>query len=135
MHETIPPGQLSGRCNCGAVTFVAAGPFRPAKACHCRTCRRQSGHFIAATQTNRGGLSVSGEDFLAWYSATPKARRGFCRVCGAHLFWEPAGSTRISIFMGCLDEPTGLRLADHIFVAEKGDYYEIFDGLPQALEN
>ena len=135
MGEPVPPGQLSGRCNCGAVSFVAAGPFRPAKACHCRTCRRQSGHFIAATQIDRSGLSVSGEDFLAWYSATPHARRGFCRVCGAHLFWEPAGSTRISIFMGCLDEPTGLRLADHIFVAEKGDYYEILDGLPQALEN
>src|SRR5688500_14040292 len=75
MDEPIPPGQLSGRCNCGAVTFVAAGPFRPAKACHCRTCRRQSGHFIAATQTDRSGLSVSGEESLAWYSATPQDRK------------------------------------------------------------
>ena len=129
------PDELTGRCNCGAVTFVARGPFRAAKACHCKTCRRQSGHYLAATQTDRGGLEVSGGDQLRWFPASPHARRGFCGSCGAHLFWEPADSIRISIFMGCLDEPTGLRLADHIFVGEKGDYYEITDGLPQAAES
>jgi hypothetical protein len=127
--------RLTGRCNCGAVSFVATGSFRPAKACHCKTCRRQSGHHIAATQIDRAGLSVTGEDRLTWFAASKRARRGFCRVCGAHLFWEPFGSARISILMGCLDDPTGLRLADHVFAGEKGDYYEINDGLPQALEH
>ena len=125
--------RLTGRCNCGAVTFVAVGPFRPARACHCKSCRRQSGHYVAATQIDRGGLSVTGEEMLTWFVASAHARRGFCSICGAHLFWEPLGSARISVFMGCLDEPTGLRLADHIFVGEKGDYYEITDGPPQAL--
>jgi hypothetical protein len=125
---------LTGRCNCGAVSFVATGPFRPAKACHCKTCRRQSGHHIAATQVNRRDLEIAGADALSWYSASERARRGFCRTCGAHLFWELVRSDRISIFMGCLDEPTGIRLADHIFVSEKGDYYDIADGLPQAQE-
>jgi hypothetical protein len=127
--------RLSGRCNCGAVSFVAAGPFRPAKACHCKTCRRQSGHFVAATQIARAGLTLSGAEALTWYAASDHARRGFCRVCGAHLFWERVRADRISIFMGCLDEPTGIRLADHIFVAEKGDYYEVLDGLPVLSEN
>ena len=27
--------------------------------------------------------------------------------------------------------PTGLRLTEHIFVGEKGDYYELSDGLLQ----
>jgi hypothetical protein len=125
-------GVLTGRCNCGAVSFVAAGPFRPAKACHCKTCRRQSGHFIAATQIKRSGLSVAGAEALTWFSASGQARRGFCRICGAHLFWAPQDSDRVSIFMGCLDEPTDIRLHDHIFVGEKGDYYEITDGLLQA---
>lgn len=128
------PAQLAGRCNCGAVSFVAAGPFRPAKACHCKSCRRQSGHFLAATEIARNGLELSGSEVLAWYSASDRARRGFCRACGAHLFWERVGSDRISILMGCLDEPTGIRLADHIFVSEKGDYYEISDGLPQSAD-
>ncbi len=34
--------------------------------------------------------------------------------------------------MGAIDTPTGVRLAKHIFVADKGDYYDIEDGLPQS---
>ena len=33
--------------------------------------------------------------------------------------------------MGAFEKPTETKLALHIFVAEKGDYYEITDGLPQ----
>lgn len=134
MHEAhFSSPSLTGRCNCGAVSFVAAGPFRPAKACHCKTCRRQSGHFVAATQIDRAGLALTGAEALTWYSASDKADRGFCGTCGANLFWAARDSGRISIFMGCLDEPTGIRMHDHIFVGEKGDYYEIADGLPQDV--
>ena len=123
--------RLTGRCNCGAVTFAATGPFQPAVACHCRSCRRQSGHYLAATEVRQANLDVSGETAITWYAATPKARRGFCATCGGHLFWHENGADKISIYTGCLDEPTGLALARHIFVAEKGDYYDIADGLPQ----
>lgn len=33
--------------------------------------------------------------------------------------------------MGAFDGPTNTKLAKHIFVANKGDYYDIADGLPQ----
>jgi hypothetical protein len=33
--------------------------------------------------------------------------------------------------MGAFDAPTGTRMDKHIFVAEKGDYYDITDGLEQ----
>lgn len=36
-----------------------------------------------------------------------------------------------SIAMGAFDTPTSTHLEKHIFVAEKGDYYEIEDDLPQ----
>ena len=35
--------------------------------------------------------------------------------------------------MGAFDSPTDTELAMHIYVAEKGDYYDIADGLPQKL--
>jgi hypothetical protein len=41
------------------------------------------------------------------------------------------GSGRVSIAAGCLDKPTNLRTVRHIFVADKGDCYEIKDGLEQ----
>lgn len=37
----------------------------------------------------------------------------------------------IGVSMGAFDSPTNTKLARHIFMAEKGDYYEIMDGLPQ----
>jgi hypothetical protein len=33
--------------------------------------------------------------------------------------------------MGAFDAPTDTGLEMHIFVADKGDYYQISDGLPQ----
>jgi hypothetical protein len=33
--------------------------------------------------------------------------------------------------MGAFDTPTDTKLRLHIFVANKGDYYDIADGLPQ----
>jgi len=30
------------------------------------------------------------------------------------------------------EPPTGVRLAKHTFVGDKGDYYDIDDGLPQS---
>jgi hypothetical protein len=47
------------------------------------------------------------------------------------MFWDPTHRHFIAIAMGAFDKPTGTRLAKHIFVADKGDYYEIADGLPQ----
>jgi hypothetical protein len=32
---------------------------------------------------------------------------------------------------GTVDPPTRLKLKQHIFVADKSDYYEIADGVPQ----
>ena len=32
---------------------------------------------------------------------------------------------------GSFDRPTGLKGGMHIFVADKGDYYDIADGLPR----
>ena len=39
---------------------------------------------------------------------------------------------QLVVALGALEGPTGLQLERHIFVAEKGDYYDIADGLPQS---
>jgi hypothetical protein len=48
------------------------------------------------------------------------------------LFWQRGADERVAIMVGGLDQPTGLKLAGHIFIADKGDYYELpDDGLPR----
>ena len=120
-----------GSCLCGAVRFFIDGPMRPVLACHCGQCRKQSGHVWATTSVAEADLTLDRDDGLAWYRSSDTARRGFCRLCGSSLFWQPDDAPRIAVAAGALDAPTGLRLGGHVFVADKGDYYEIGDGLPQ----
>lgn len=120
-----------GSCNCGAVRFETKGKLHPADACHCVQCRKQSGHYWVSTGVARDELTIDGADKLTWYQSSDKVRRGFCKVCGAFLFWDPPAMKGIGIAMGAFDESTGLKLAMHIFTAEKGDYYDIAGSAPQ----
>jgi hypothetical protein len=121
----------TGGCLCGAVRYRVDGPLDPVVACHCTQCRRATGHHAAATGALREHVAVEGE--VAWYESTPGViRRGFCPVCGSNLFWDRIGAPKLDIWAGTIDGPTGLRLVGHIYVADKGDYYAIADGLPQS---
>lgn len=119
----------SGGCLCGAIRFAVSAPLRPVIACHCTQCRKTSGHHVAATSAPRQAVTVEGTP--RWYRSSDTARRGFCAVCGSPLFWDRPGRN-LGIFAGALDGPTGLRLAGHIFCADKGDYYEIPEDARQA---
>lgn len=121
----------TGHCLCGAVRFTTRGPLRDVIACHCSQCRRQTGHFFAATSVADDRLTIEGGYALSWFRATPHAARGFCRTCGSALFWKYEGEAATSIGAGAFDAPTGLTLAAHIYCADKGDYYDIADDLPQ----
>lgn len=123
--------QHSGQCLCGAVRFTTTGALRGVVYCHCSQCRRQSGHYYAATNVADRCLDIAGEDRITWYAASPDARRGFCGTCGSALFWKHGELDYTSVLAGAFDEPSGLAGEAHIFVADKGDYYTIADGLPQ----
>jgi hypothetical protein len=62
-----------------------------------------------------------------------KARRGFCSICGSSLFWDPLFRPDwTGIAIGAFDTPTDTNLAERNFVADKGDYYDICDGVKQS---
>ena len=127
--------KATGSCNCGGVTYKVNGELREVIACHCGQCRKQSGHFYAATQAQDAELEISDSGSLKWYPASDFAKRGFCGTCGSALFWKQDGSDNTSILAGTLDDHAGIKLDRHIFVADKGDYYEIKDGLPQHAQS
>ena len=124
-----------GRCECGAVAFKVAGDLAPPTICHCSQCRRLSGHVWAGSWGQVADLSFTRDDGLKWYASSDWAERGFCSDCGASLFYRLKGDdARISVAAGCLDQPTGLTAYRHIYVKDKGDYYDIADDLPQLEE-
>ena len=120
-----------GSCLCGAVRFDVSSPLAPPDACHCSQCRKTSGHYWASTNVAPETLTLTGEDNVSWYASSAKVRRGFCATCGSALFWDPIEKPIISIAMGAFEAPTGTHLEMHIFTADKGDYYDIADGVPQ----
>ncbi len=118
----------TGHCLCGAVTYRARG-LADIWYCHCRQCRRLTGHYLPASRTTRDRLIVSGE--VVWAPHSGKSEHGRCASCGSLLFWMTKGTKEISVLPGSLEHTQGIAVRGHIFVAEKGDYYEIADGLPQ----
>ena len=121
-----------GSCYCGAVTYELAGPLRPSVACHCTQCRKTSGHYWSATQVPNERFKITKDDGLKWFRSSDTARRGFCSDCGSSLFWQHDGRDATSIGAGTLDGATGIGTSKHIYVADKGDYYELADDLPKA---
>ncbi len=124
-----------GACLCGEVRFTTRGALRGVVYCHCSQCRKQSGHYYAATDVADESLTVEGADSITWYRASDFAQRGFCKHCGSALFWKQDRSVKTSVMAGAFEAPTGLKAEAHIFVADKGDYYSIDDGLPQSASS
>jgi hypothetical protein len=120
-----------GRCLCGDVRFTLRGALSGVVTCHCKMCRRWHGAPGAYSNTKWDDLEFEEQDALEWYNSSSFARRGFCRSCGSSLFWQRIGHPQVSIAVGAIDDPTGLASEGHIYVAHKGDWYEITDGLPQ----
>jgi hypothetical protein len=126
----------SGRCLCGGVQFEVRGPLRDVLLCHCAECRRWSGHVFAATSARKEDLVLLESEALRWV-ASPESEsdacRGFCSECGSSLFWDAPARDTISIAVGSLEEPTGLKTIGHVYVSQVGDYYDLpDDGLPRT---
>ncbi len=123
------PPRATGRCLCGAVRYQIRGPLRAVVNCHCGQCLRTHGNVAAYTSAARADLVLTEDRGLKWYRSSEVARRGFCRDCGASLFWERLSGDRVAVAAGSIDPPSGLKTIRHVFVADKSDYYEIADGL------
>jgi hypothetical protein len=104
-------------------------PLARVTACHCSQCRKQTGHHWASGQAEAEGFDIQGE--VRWFEASKHAKRGFWGTCGSFLFWKGHDETTMSFSLCAIDGLTGVRISEHIFTANKGDYYDIADGVPQ----
>ncbi|MEO0357470.1 MAG: GFA family protein [Pseudomonadota bacterium] len=120
---------LQGSCLCGAVRYTADGDIGAPTACHCKQCRKSSGHFWASAWVEDSGLHVTGN--VQWYQSSDVAKRGFCPICGSALFWKHDSDPFTCFGAGTVDGDIHQPLVKHIHTATKGDYYEIADNAPQ----
>ena len=124
---------MRGSCHCGAVRFRVEGPIRDAIACHCTQCRKVTGHYWAAASVPVSRWTVTESRGLRWFRSSPVAQRGFCGDCGATLFWLPEPDAvfdwgtpaehAISFSPAALEGPITIKVAEHIYTEDAGDYY------------
>ena len=123
---------ISGSCACQSVKFELLPPLRDVITCHCKQCRKMTGHFWAATAVAKQNLKFLKEEGLTWFQSSKGVRRGFCKICGSNLFYDREGRDFVAVSPGAIDAEIDLKTTEHIFVDEKGTYYDLSDALPQS---
>jgi len=121
-----------GGCICGLIRYRVYGPPAMVAYCHCEDCRKSSGSVVSvlAGFRRQGYELIKGEP--ACFAATAGVKRGFCRDCGAPLFYENRNfPENIYIQIGSFDDPESLPPDRHTWVAERISWHEIGDGLKQ----
>lgn len=123
---------FEGGCLCGAIRYRAtAAPLRGV-ICHCAICRRHSGapalafvHFPADAFEWRGPAPN-------WFRSSAHAERGFCPRCGSTLgMREDVLDDRVQVSIGSLDDPTRVRIDDHVWTRSRLPWFETTDHLPR----
>lgn len=131
----LPKESLKGSCLCRAVTFEISEPLTLARNCHCSRCRqgRSTAHACNGFTSFDAVTFLSGENQLQSFKV-PDAKfftQVFCKTCSS-LMPRKDPERQISIIpLGSLDTDPDRKTGDHIFTADKAEWHEITDGLPQ----
>ena len=122
---------LKANCLCGNIQLRTHGYHRDVQNCHCIQCMKTHGHYAAYTNVHEQNVKFLKKRTLKWFRSSKKAKRGFCRKCGASLFFKVIGSNNISIAAGMFNGSTKLKTKMNIFVKGKPDYYRLDNRLPK----
>jgi hypothetical protein len=114
-------GPMTGQCLCGAVKFTAHGVPHEVGVCHWGMCRRWSGGPALAVEVE--SVALEGTENIAWFRSSDWAERGFCKTCGANLFYHIVDSSQYIIAAGAFDDQSGFEMTSQFFIDEKPGYY------------
>lgn len=126
--------RLRGSCLCGGIRYEVDAPLTEIGHCHCRQCRKANGTAFATNAPVPAAAFrlLEGEELLSHYQSSPNKQRTFCRRCGSPIYSRSTarpGVLRLRI--GLLDTTIAQRPDYHFHVADKAEWCEISDGLPQ----
>jgi hypothetical protein len=126
-----------GSCLCGAVRYEITGELGPIYLCHCSRCRKATGSaFNSGTPIQKQQFHlITGQETLKEFESSPGVHRVFCGACGSPLYSKrDTAPERLGLRIGTLDTPIPDKPSAHIFVADKAEWFDIHDGLPQYPE-
>ena len=121
----------TAQCLCGGVKIKVFGKLRYVINCHCVQCMKTHGNYATYTSSKKDNIKFMNQKTLQWYKSSSNARRGFCNICGASIFFHRTDNQYISISAGMFSNPTKLKTKIHIFTKGKSDYYVLDNSLPK----
>lgn len=128
----------TGHCLCGAVGYTLSEAPTSYGACHCGACRRWSGGIELGVHVPPGGIAWEGSGNIATYASSEWAERGFCRICGANLFWrlvaEGPMQGMLSLSVGSLDSMAGMTFDTEVYVDAKPESHAFAGSRRQMTE-
>ena len=124
----------TGSCLCGAVEITVNGDARDLGACHCRNCRKWAGGPFLELECG-ADVAFTGSDQIATFQSSKWAQRGFCKVCGSHLFMKSVDSGEYGIPPGLFESAEGIHFTRQVFFDQKPDYYSFSNVTKNILSN
>ena len=126
MSGTSSP-KLTGRCQCGQVTYTITSEPHSLNVCHCHECQRQSGSAFALTLVvPASGLHLPTPSHAHIGRFERRTDSGgirggaFCTGCGVRIYHcNPAAPQWISVKAGTLDQKVDFGTATHIWTKRK----------------
>ncbi len=118
-------------CLCSGVKINVKGKLRYVVNCHCSQCMKTHGNYAAYTACLENDIIFVNKKTLKWYKSSNIAKRGFCSICGASIFYKLLKSRNISIAAGMFRNPTKLQTQSNIFTKGKLDYYRLDSRMPK----
>lgn len=115
-------GPNSGSCLCGAVRLTVKTANIHVGACHCSMCRTWSGGPLLSVECG-SDVSFEGDGNITVYDSSEWAERGFCRICGTHLFYRLKKEGTFAVPAGLLGHQEQLVFDQQIFIEEKPGFY------------
>jgi len=114
--------EVNGSCLCGKVE-VQASASKDIGACHCDMCRKWSGGPYLGIDCNTE-VSFSGFENVSTFESSDWAERGFCSLCGTHLFYKFKKNGQYIMPVGLFGSSSKFNFDHQIFIEEKPEYYD-----------
>ncbi|MBH1991808.1 MAG: GFA family protein [Sphingomonadaceae bacterium] len=123
---------VSGRCQCGAITYEATGEPAYSAICHCTDCRASSGApMVGWALFPEDAVTISGT--AVQYRSSENATRHFCGTCGTGLFYTNpvVFPNAIDIQTATLNDASALPPQAHVQMADAAPWMASAHDLPK----
>ena len=122
-----------GNCLCGAVKLTVKNMTNSVEACHCGMCRRWGGGPLVCVECGTD-VTFEGEENIAVYNSSDWAERGFCKICGSHLFYRLKDTNEHQVPAGLFDNQTSFHFDLQVFTDQKPAFYRFANETKEMTE-